>query len=287
VNITIKEVPAKTILTRSGLPGTDWVINPYNGCPFACMYCYAAQIARWKHPSDKWGSYVDVKINAPELLIQELTKLEKKSGKKNFGSLFLSSVTDPYNGVEATYQLTRKCLTVLSNFGYEGDISILTKSPLVVRDIDIFKKLKNISVGLTVTSLDDTVSRFLEVHAPPVTKRIEALSKLHKQGISTYAFVGPMLPYVVTKHDSLKNLIDSLEHAGVKEIWFEHINLSPAIKARLFYYLQKANPTLIPLFEKTTLLSYQKELDKQIYAYMKEKQMAIGGGSPIHHGKTI
>jgi len=286
MHLSIRKTPAKTILVRSGLPGTDWVINPYNGCPFACMYCYAAQIARWKHPDDVWGSYVDVKTNAPELLSKELTQLQKKSGKKNFGSIFFSSVTDPYNGVEVQYQLTRKCLAVLSDFGYEGEISILTKSLLVTRDIDILKKLENVSVGLTVTSTDDSVSRFLEVSAPPVASRINALAMLRKEGVSTYAFIGPMLPYVVEKKEELETLIDTLKNAGVREIWFEHINLNPAIKDRLFSYLRKTKPSLIPLFEKTRLPSYQKSLDDFIYKMMKERNLRIGGGSIIHHGKS-
>jgi len=78
----IKLVKAGSILIKSGLPGADWVINPYNGCLFGCMYCYAAQIARWKHPNEKWGTYLDVKINAPELLEKELWKLEKNWVKK-------------------------------------------------------------------------------------------------------------------------------------------------------------------------------------------------------------
>lgn len=93
----INTIQAKTIFTKSGLPGSDWVINPYNGCLFGCMYCYAAQIARWKHPDEEWGSYLDVKINAPELLKKELEKLEKKLKTKDFGSVFFSSVTDPLN----------------------------------------------------------------------------------------------------------------------------------------------------------------------------------------------
>jgi len=231
------------------------------------------------------GSYIDVKINAHNLLFQELTKLQKKTGTKNFGSIFFSSITDPYNGVEAKYQLTRKCLGVLSNFGYEGEISILTKSPLATRDIDIFKKLKNVSVGLTVTSLDDSVSRFLEVNAPPVTKRIQALSQLHKQGISTYAFVGPMLPYVVKKENELEELINTLKQTGVRKIWFEHINLNTRIKERLFTYLRKTNPSLILLFEKTKAFVYQKNLDALIYKFVRNHSIKIGGGSVIRHNK--
>jgi len=89
----INEIKAKTILTKSGLPGSDWVINPYNGCQLGCMYCYAAQIARWRHPDEEWGSFLDVKIKAPELLKKELDRLEKKFNKKNFGFIFLSSVS--------------------------------------------------------------------------------------------------------------------------------------------------------------------------------------------------
>ena len=106
----INELQAKSVFTKSGLPASDWVINPYNGCLFGCMYCYATQIARWKHPTEQWGSYLDVKLNAPEVLARELTALEKRRNTKDFGSVFFSSVTDPYVGLEAKYRLTRKCL---------------------------------------------------------------------------------------------------------------------------------------------------------------------------------
>lgn len=171
----INELQAKSVLTKSGLPGTDWVINPYNGCLFGCMYCYAAQIARWKHPTEQWGSYLDVKLNAPALLREELTKLEKRLKTKDFGSVFFSSVTDPYLGLEAKYRLTRDCLQVLADFGYQGLVSVQTKSPLVTRDIDVLVRLKNASVGFTITSLDDKISAFLEVMAPPISYRLKAL----------------------------------------------------------------------------------------------------------------
>src|SRR3989344_635738 len=136
----INELTAKTVFTKSGLPGSDWVINPYNGCLFGCMYCYAAQIARWKHPSEQWGTYLDVKTNAPE---------------------------------------------VLANFGYEGAIAIQTKSPLVTKDIGVLERFKNVTVGFTITSLDDKISQFLEINAPTVTSRIKALKELHDNNIST------------------------------------------------------------------------------------------------------
>lgn len=276
---------AKSIFTKSGLPGSDWVINPYNGCLFGCMYCYAAQIARWKHPNEEWGTYLDVKSNAPELLRKELNSLEKKLKTKNFGSVFFSSVTDPYVGMEIKYQLTRKCLEVLADFGYEGSIAIQTKSPLVTRDIDVLKRLKKISVGFTVTTLDDKVSRFLEVKAPPVSARIEALKELHTAGIPTYAFIGPLLPHFTNDEEKINELLDKLQEVGVKEVWFEHINLSPKIKARLFNFLKKESPELLPDFEKADTEEYREKLEQIIHKAMKGRNLKMGLGKVIYHKK--
>lgn len=279
----INEVEAKTILTKSGLPGSDWVINPYNGCQMGCMYCYAAQIARWKHPGKEWGSFLDVKINAPELLKIELEKLERKYKSKDFGFIFLSSVTDPYTPLEAKYNLTRKCLKVLADFGYAGMVGIQTKSPLVLKDIDVLKKLKNVSVGFTVTTLDDKVSRFLEVYAPGVTERIKALKELNKNGIKTYAFVGPLLPHFVKNKKEINELLNSLQDAGVVEVWFEHINLSSKIKARLFDYLKIEAPELVHEFERADNQEYRDELNKVIFDCLEGQGLKLGLNKVIYH----
>lgn len=281
--LKINLIKSKSILTKSGLPAADWVINPYNGCLYGCMYCYAAQMARWRHPDEEWGSYLDVKINAPEILKSELEKLEKKRKTKNFGFIFFSSVTDPYVGLEVKYRLTRKCLEALADFGYEGEIGIQTKSPLIAKDIDILKRLKNVNVGLTVTTLDDVVSGFMEVTAPPVSARIKALEELHKEGIETYAFVGPILPYFTARKDKLKELLDKLEEIGVGEVWFEHINLNSKIRVRLYGFLNERAPELIPYFDKANTNGYREELDKIIYDLMKERKMKMALAKIIHH----
>lgn len=287
MSLKINEVEAKSILIKSGLPAADWVINCYNGCLFGCMYCYAAQIARWKHPSEIWGDYLDVKINAPKLLKKELKKLSirRTSTRYNFGSIFFSSVTDPYVGMEVKYKLTRKCLEILLEFGYQGAISILTKSPLITRDIDIFKQFKNIEVGMTITGLDDKVSRFLEVKAPPVTSRIKALKELSEAGIDTYAFVGPIVPYFIHDEKKIKEIIDRLEEIGVKKVWFEHLNLNQKIKARLFQYLKKESPELIPKFEKADTEEYRNRLNKIIEKQMKGRKIKMGYKEVIYHKK--
>jgi DNA repair photolyase len=281
--IKVIETQAKTILTKTSLPGCDYVVNPYSGCQFACMYCYSAQIARWKHSGQEWGSFLDVKLNAPELLKQELEKLEKKFKSKNFGTIWFSSVTDPYTGLEAKYQLTRKCLQVLVDFGYQGQVAVQTKSSLITRDIDLFKQLKDVSVGFTVTTLDDKVSRFLEVAAPPVSARIEAIKKLTTQGIPTYAFIGPVLPHFVKSKKEINELLDVLQAAGVKEIWFEHIHLNTGIKARLFDYLQKEAPELIPEFEKADNEQYRSELNQIIHSCLEGRGLKLGLGKIIYH----
>ena len=178
----IREVKAKTILTKSRI--TDYCINCYMGCGFGCEYCYAQLIIRKFHPGKKWGSYVDVKINAPELL-------EKEIAKAKIGTVMLSSVCDPYQPLEKKYELTKKCLEVLQKRDFP--VSILTKSPLVSRDIDLLKKFSDCTVGITVTTNNNRVIRMFEPFTPEFEVRIETLRKLHESGLRTYAFVGPML----------------------------------------------------------------------------------------------
>lgn len=283
----IREIQSKTIFTKSGLPASDWVINPYNGCLFGCSYCYAAQIARWKHPGEEWGTYLDVKMNAPELLRNELTSLKKKLKTNNFGSVFFSSVTDPYVGMEAKYKLTRRCLEVLADFGYAGSINVQTKSPLVTGDIDILRRLKNVSVGCTVTTLDDTISRFFEGNAPPVSKRIEALKTLHGSGISTYAFVGPILPTVLTDGKQITSVLDALQDAGVETVWFEHIHLVGVVKQRLYEYLQKTKPELLSVFQQADTKEYREHLNQIILTSMHGRPMKLAMGKVIFHNEIV
>lgn len=279
----INEIVAKTILTKTGLPGADYVLNPYNGCQFACSYCYAAQIARWKHPGEEWGSFLDVKINAPELLKKELEKLNKKYNKKDFGFIFFSSVSDPYTSLETKYQLTRKCLEVLADFGYEGGIGIQTKSPLVLKDIDVIKKLKNVQVGFTVTTLDDDVSRFLEGFAPSVSERIVALKELSRSGIKTYAFIGPILPHFINCKNDINKLLDALEIARISDVWFEHIHLVGPVKSRLFNYLRDNKPDILPYFQQADNFEYRNKLSSVIMDCMDGRKINLGLGKIIFH----
>ncbi|GBE06338.1 MAG TPA: radical SAM protein [Nitrospirae bacterium] len=180
----VKEIEVRSVLTKTGIPGKKYCINPYIGCVHACKYCYATFMKKFTGHIEPWGSFVDVKINAPERLEKQLKRAER-------GDIIMSSVTDPYQPVESKYMITRKCLEIIASHGFPVDI--LTKSPLVLRDIDIISEM-NAEVGITITTDDDSIRRIFEPNAPVISARIEALKTLHKKGIDTYVFIGPCLP---------------------------------------------------------------------------------------------
>jgi DNA repair photolyase len=184
VTIT-RQIEAKSILSKSGIDGITYCVNPYVGCSHGCVYCYASFMKRFTGHREAWGSFVDVKVNAPQLL-------ERQTRRAGAGTIILSSVTDPYQPAEAGYRVTRGCLEVLRVRHFP--VNILTKSPLVLRDLDLLKTFDNLSVGITITTDNDAMRKVFEPGAPPVKARIEALEALHKNGISTYAFIGPVLP---------------------------------------------------------------------------------------------
>lgn len=277
----IKEIKSKSILTKSKLPDADYVVNPYTGCRFGCVYCYASFMSRYvgKDIND-WGKFVYVKINAPELLQKEIQKLKNKS--KGL-SLLLSSVTDPYQGAEVKYQITRKCLQVLVDYGFEGKVSILTKSQLITRDIDLLKKLKNIEVGLTITSVDNNISRFFEKNAPNVSQRFEALEQLNKANLKTYAFVGPLLPNYINKKNSLDSMFKKIKDVGTTEIYVEHINLSKYIYERLKKELPDLEDKELELFDNSKNKVYRIELDKIIKELVNKYSLKLKLDNTIYH----
>jgi DNA repair photolyase len=181
----VKEILSKAILTKTGIEGYDYCINPYVGCQHGCKYCYASFMKRFTGHSEPWGEFVDVKINAPQVLAQQLKRPKE-------GCLLIGTVTDPYQPLEKKYRITRGCLEALLESRLS--INILTRSPLAVRDIDLFKDLHNIEIGLSITTDSEETKKLFEPDSPSILSRIEALKKIHDAGISAYVFIGPMLP---------------------------------------------------------------------------------------------
>ena len=194
----IREIHAKTIRSKSVV--SDYTVNAYVGCQHACAYCYAKFMKRFTGHAEEWGAFVDVKVNAPELLAKEVLK------KKKPGRVWISGVCDAYQPLERKYLLTRKCLEVLVHAGWP--IRVQTKSPLVVRDLDILKQGRDVEVGFTITTADERMRRIFEPGAPPIAKRADALEHLHAAGIKTFAMIAPLLPGAEKLPILLKGSVD-------------------------------------------------------------------------------
>ncbi len=193
----VKEVRSKSILSVSQV--YPYVINPYTGCQHACSYCYARFMKRFTGHPEPWGQFVDVKVNACELLNREISR-------KRRGKVWISGVCDPYQPLERKYQLTRQCLEIL----VENDwpIIIQTRSALVLRDLDILKRAGDCEVGLSITTADDSIRHLFEAGAPAIGERVTALGELHRAGVRTYAMIAPMLPGAEGLPDILAGKID-------------------------------------------------------------------------------
>lgn len=181
----VEKIRAKTVLTRTGIEGYDYCINPYVGCAHGCSYCYARFMKRFTGHLEPWGEFVDVKVNAADVLRRQLRRARR-------GSILIGTVTDPYQPAEKPYRITRECLEALMGQGFS--IDLLTRSDLVLRDIDLLRDMETIEVGLSVTTDDETTKTLFEPNSPSIRARVDALEALHDRGISTYAFIGPMLP---------------------------------------------------------------------------------------------
>ena len=193
----VKEIQAKTILSVSKV--YDFVINPYTGCQHGCTYCYARFMKRFTGHKEPWGEFVDVKINASDLLQVEIKR-------KKRGRVWVSGVCDPYQPLEAQYKLSRRCLEILGQHNWP--VTVQTRSPLILRDIDILKEARDFEVGFTVTTMDDGIRKLFESSAPPIKDRINALDVLHRAGIRTYAMIAPMLPGAESLAEALGGKVD-------------------------------------------------------------------------------
>lgn len=195
----VKEICAKTILSKSKV--LDYTINPYIGCEHGCTYCYARFMKRFTRHKERWGEFVDVKVNAPSLLQREIKR-------KRAGRVWISGICDPYQPLEKKYELTRGCLEILSRHGWP--VTIQTKSPLLLRDTELFKGFIDVEVTVTIATADENIRQIFEPKAPSIRERIEALEKLHSKGIKTSAMIAPMLPKAEGLANELRGKIDSV-----------------------------------------------------------------------------
>ena len=256
MSIIIKETVSKNIITKSKLPATDYVINNYVGCNHGCIYCYAEFMKRFTNHTEKWGEFLDVKKFNEEKFVKYLKKIN--SDKK----ILMSSVTDPYNPYEIKYKSTRNILKLFIQANNEHiHLEILTKSLLIFRDIDLLKKIKNITVGISLNTLNDNLRRQIEPCAGSIKSRIEILKKLKGENIPVYLFISPIFPMLTQLEEIIATCKDTVDF-----IYFENLNLRGRYKKIILNFISKNFPEYNQLYQDI----YTKNKKEYWYLLMED-----------------
>lgn len=258
--LKITEKPCKTAISKTGIQEYDFVINPYIGCQHACVYCYANFMRRFSgHLQDRWGTFVDVKVNLLEVLRAELAK------RKKGGVIWLSSICDPYQPIEQRYQLTRGIIRLVSEHP-EFSISILTKSTMVLQDLELLQNMRErLEVGFTITTFSREAQRHFEPYASPVDERLKALKTLHDAGVNTWAFIAPMLPYAT--EEGLEMGLQCLAECKVRRLLTDRYNARGMVIGQTLDAYHRWRPDLTQQALRDLLWKhdeYYRELDEKI-----------------------
>jgi DNA repair photolyase len=218
------------------------------------------------HQGEAWGSFVDVKVNALERLRYEAARRKRK------GIVLLSSVTDPYQPIERKFELTRGALFILSKHRFP--VSILTKSDLVLRDLDIIRKFDVCEVGFTITALGDEVRKAFEPGASSVEARLSALESLSDSGIPTWAFIGPVLPYLTD--NGLDTLLNRLVGC-VNRIIVDRLNVKAGNISDIRNVLKKNYMEMKPHFESALKgdSTYYNDFKRKIEKMCRERSIPL------------
>ncbi len=185
----MEQVNAKSVFSKATgfikRGGFDWTCNPYVGCSFGCIYCYALFLPQNRRPREDWGKWFQAKVNAVEVA--------RKQAKMVAGAaVYVSSVTDPYLPAERSLFLTRGILE--ATVEYQPRLVVQTRGPLVVRDIDVLKQFRAVRVNVSLPTDDEEVRQAFEPKAPPLERRWQALAELKAAGVPVGVCVTPMLP---------------------------------------------------------------------------------------------
>lgn len=270
MDVIEKKIKVKDYLTKSSLPASDYVINPYVGCPHACKYCYASFMKRFTGHDEKWGTFIDIKECDKPIDIKKL------KGK----TLFVSSVTDCYNPFEEKYEVTRKILEQLITA--ECEVTISTKSDLIIRDLDLLKKIPQLKVAFSINTLNESFRRDMD-NASFIDRRIQTMKELYQAGIYTVLFMSPIFPYLT----EWKEIIDYTQ-GFVKEYWFENLNLRGSYKKEILGYIHAHYPTLLSEYERIYLqndTAYWRELAVEMDEYCRK--LGVEYTNYFYHEKLV
>lgn len=259
----------RSALNRTGIPGADYCVNPYLGCLHNCLYCYASFMLKYSGICEPWGTFVEAKINLPDVL---------KKQARNPGTVLLGTVCDPYQPAEREFQLSRQALSILGERGYS--VEVMTKSDLVLRDIDLLSRFPGFSVELTITTLEDRIARAFEPGAPSLARRLAALKALNRAKVATAVFIGPLLPGISDSRRQIEELLLAIKAAGGKRVLFDRLN-----------YLKQKLPRLRPVIEAefpgSTAAWKRAQADPERYATELRNRILEALAAAGLEGRTI
>jgi DNA repair photolyase len=250
MGINFHEVRAQSALNR--VPGSrygfNWTINPYRGCTHACVYCFARRTHTYldMNAGRDFEREIVVKVNVPELLRAELAR---PSWKREL--VALGTNTDPYQWVESRYRMMPEILEALE--AAETPVSVLTKSPLVLRDIDIYERMAKklpVSVNLSIPTLDEKAWRATEPHTPSPAARLDAVAELRARGIDSGVLIAPLMPGINDDPDQGRPLVEAAKEADATFLGGIALHLREGVKDVFLAWLQEKRPDLIPQYEQ-------------------------------------
>jgi DNA repair photolyase len=251
LGVRFHEVEARSALNhvpKSSRMPFRWTINPYRGCTHACVYCFARPTHTYLdlNAREDFEREIVVKVNTPELLRAELRR-QTWSGDH----VALGTNTDPYQWVESRYRLTRGVWEAMRDFS--NPCSVLTKSPLLLRDLELFRELvtrTEFTASLSIPTLDEKAWRATEPHTPHPRKRIEAVAELARNGIPAGVLVAPLIPGVNDDPTQVEELLGLIGETGAESVSGIGLHLRGEVKEIWFDWLRQYRPDLVPAYEK-------------------------------------
>lgn len=252
----VREKECKSILFEGG---SDYSLNAYVGCHHACVYCFARFMNRFTGHRERWGTYVDVKLNAAEILARRIRRAERKR-------VFVSRVTDGWQPLERRYKVTRGCLKILVENGFP--VFVLSKSALVARDFDILAG-HDAELGVTLTTPSERLRKKVEPFSSTIRARLGALEKAKSRGLRTFAMLGPLLPFLSDTPEAIARLMEMLKEREVDFFHWDTLNARPGVWSSYREFLRRERPELVErtssvLFDREARAAYAEELGRRV-----------------------
>jgi DNA repair photolyase len=246
--IDYREEPCHSALNPVRNMDFKWSLNPYMGCEHRCTFCYVRAFERRaeRPAGERYGQSIRVKVNVAEVLRRELARRTWKREEVAIGA-----ATDPYQPIEGRYRLTRRCLEVLC--AARNPFGLITRGPLVVRDIDILQEASRqaeVSVNMSVPTLDDRVWRTTEPGTPPPRQRLRAVRMLVEAGIKAGVGMAPILPGVSDRPEQLGEVVRAARDAGATHLWANVLFLRPGTREHFLEHLARDWPAELARYER-------------------------------------